>query len=150
MNNTDKTILQKFTKELSTLHYALTFGALLVTILLYFFTVKEGYFDFSNTDDYFLYLCPLLAIGGVFGGMYMYRNKIAKIDLTNDLEDKLAAYRVATVQKFSLTEGPALISALAMMQTQNLLYLVIALALVVYLFSMKISEDKIIEELGID
>ena len=149
MNITDKTILEKFTKELSILHYGLTFGAFAVTILIYFFAIEGRQFNFADTGDIFLYLCPLIAIGGVFGGIYMFNNKIKTIDRAMNLEEKLVAYRAATVQKFSLTEGPALICVVALMQTENLLYLIIALVLIAHLFSQKISKEKIVEELGL-
>jgi len=149
MNSTDKETLQKFTKELSTLHYALTFGAFMVSVFIYFFAIEDGHFYFSNTDDYFLYICPLLAIAGVFGGMYIYRNKIEEINDIQGLDEKLAAYRVGTVSKLSLIEGPAMICIVAAMLTQNLLYLVIALVLVGYMYAQKVSEEKIVEELRI-
>ena len=85
-----------------------------------------------------------------FFGLRLYKSKIEKIDRSSSLEDKLAVFREATIQKFSLTEGPALISAIALMNTENLLYLGIALALIAYLFSLKITQEKIIEELGLD
>ena len=149
MNSADKTTLKDFTKELTILHYGLTFGALVVLFLIYFFMVKDGHFNFSDTTDYFFYICPLIAIAGIYGGSYMYRNKVAGIKSESTLEEKLVILRAATVGKLSLIEGPALICALALMETQNLLYLIIALALIVYMYSQKISEEKIREELGL-
>ncbi len=147
MNSTDKASLEKFTKELSTMHYVMTFGAFGIAVLIYFFTIDQGQINFSDTDDFFLYICPVLALWGVFGGSFMYRKKINEIDSSLGLADKLAAFRAASIFKFAMLEGPALICIVAAMDTQNLLYMIIAIFLIVYLFTQNITVEKVMEEL---
>ena len=149
MNETEKNVVIQFAKELSVLHHALTFGALAMLMLIYFLVMKGGHFSFTGSSDIFLYVCPILAIGGVFGGIMVYKSKIGNIDQSKSLVDKLADYRAASIARFALAEGPALICVVAAMQTNNLLYLMIGGIMILYLYSMKVSEHKIIDELGL-
>ena len=147
MNSADKITLKEFTKSLSTLHYALLGGAVLVALLIYFFEIKEGHINYTNTDDIFLFICPFIAIAGVSGGNFLFKQKLEKIRGLESLDEKLQEYRGASISKFALVEGPTLICIVAAMNTKNLLYLFIAILLMVYFFSLRVTEERVVEEL---
>lgn len=150
MNSNDKSTLRKFIAEISVLHIAMTFGTLAAILVIYYFSVPEGRFDFSFSGDFFMILCPIMAILGVYGGSFIYKNRVEKAKQIKDFEEKLLAYRAANIVKFALVEGPALICAIALLQTQNLLYLTIGLVLAIYLFTLRISRSRVVQELELD
>jgi hypothetical protein len=141
--------LEKFTKELSILHWALVGGLFSIIVLFLVFIFQEYVFKFSQSVDIYLYVCPILAIGGIYIGRYMYEKRIAEAKELTTLDEKLAGFRAAYVMRASLIEGPALISLVLGMNSENLAYILISAILLGYLFLQSVTKDRIVEELGL-
>ena len=150
MNNSDALRLEKFTKELSTLHWALVGGLFSIIAVILAFVFQEYIFDFSNSRDMYIYMCIILAIGGINIGKYIYKKRVSEAKEMETLDEKLAGYRAAYVLRSALIEGPALISVVIGMDSENLVYIFIAIILLGYLFLQKVTKNRIVEELGLD
>ncbi|MDF1697689.1 MAG: hypothetical protein P1U56_17720 [Saprospiraceae bacterium] len=148
MNAEEQRIFDKQVKELTTLHYALVGGLIMINGVLYT-QMKDPHFDIADNSDIFLYIVPLLAIALIFLAQNLFKNKLEKIHVLKSIEEKLAAYRVASVQKFALIEGPALISLVLGFVNGNLIYSIIGASLTVYLFLQRVSEEQVKNDLHI-
>lgn len=149
METSDVLELEKFTKALSTLHWALVAGLASIIVVILAFMFQEYVFDFSETGDVYLYLCPILAIGGVYIGKYLYDKRITEAREFATFDEKLAGFRQAHVLRSALIEGPALISVVIGMTNENMVFIAIAVILLAYLFLQRVTKDKIVEELGL-
>ena len=141
MDANQQSIFDKQVKELTTLHYALVAGLIIVNGVLYTQTIDPE-LRLTDTEDVFLYIVPLLAISGVFFSQFLFKKKLGEIAETPSFEEKLMAYRSASVMKFALIEGPALIAILFGFINGNLLYSIIGAILTVYLFLQRVTKDK--------
>ena len=149
MNSTEQSMFKEFTRSLNVLHLALVMGAVMVSLVIYFFSLTDRFFDYTDTSDIFLYICPALALFGLFSSEILTRKQINQIDPKSSLEEKLGDYRAAKVREWALIEGPLLVCIVASMQTQNMLYFIIAGILIIFLYSKKVNEAKIKEDLSL-
>ena len=149
MNNADTSTLNEFVRTLNILHLALVMGAVIMFLVIYFYGVKEPYFNYTDTSDIFLFICPILALAGLFGGEIIARKHIMNIDPKLSLQEKLDEYRVAKIREFALIEGPILLSIVYAMQTENLFYFIIAGVLIIFMYAKRISAQKIKDELSL-
>ena len=137
-----------FIKTLSILHIGLLAGPILIGSIFYFLT-EETHFSFNDTDDIFFIVVPVLALSGLFLSDFIFRQLIKNIPSEDKLRQKLARYQSASIIKYALLEGPAILSAVAFFNTQNLAYLLIAGILVFYLAMQHPNKDKIERNLNL-
>ena len=149
MEKSDVLKLEKFTKELSTLHWALVGGLFSIIVVILVFAFQEYVFKFPQSGDIYIYLCITLAIGGIYLGNYTYGKRIPEAKKMTTLDEKLAGFRAAYVSRSALIEGPALISVVLGMDSENLVFIFISIALLGYLFLQKVTKERIVEELGL-
>lgn len=128
------------------LHLALLAAPCILGFLAYY--LSEGIqLNFSDAADVFIFIVPTVALGGYFGGMYLFRRQLGNVQEGENLRQKLAKYQGANMIRYALLEGPALLAALAFMQNSHLLYLLITFLLVIYLMRLRPSKERLFKEL---
>jgi hypothetical protein len=132
-------------KTLKIIHLALCFGLALFAVLAY---LQIGGFATANADSsLMLYLVPTLSVAGYFGSKYIFASQLRKIVQEAPLSQKLQQYFSASILQYAVIEGPGFLALLAYFTSGNALFLVIAICLVVYLFSLRPSYQKLKNEL---
>ncbi len=132
-------------KTLSIIHISLCAGLLLLAIFVYF---KNGDFTAgTNRQDIFIYIVPIVAIAGYFLSQFVFKKQIDAISKEEKLSIKLGKYQIASLIKYSLLEGPGFLALMAYFWSGNALCLVIAIALIMYLFVQRPTAEKIKKEL---
>ena len=149
MSISKDTDFNTFVRELKTLHWALTGGILLVgAVMTWQFTNFE--IDLNYQEDYMILLAPILGLGGIVLGKRLFDQKVVELQNISDLHEKLQGYRAASILKFSLVEGPALVAVVLGMFNENFYYILVAGALLIYFFTLRVSKDRVKEELGMN
>lgn len=139
--------LKPFLKTLSIIHASLCAGLVIGAGYVYF---ENGNFTVTTTsDDIFLYLVPTLAIGGYFGSKLLYQKLIQKIKKEEPFAQKIQAYLQASLVQYALLEGPGFFALFAYYYSGNALFLVIALCLILYLYTRRPTRTKLEQELPI-
>jgi len=131
-----------FLKTISIIHLGLFAGPLIFGIFT-FSTIKETKIDYSDTNDIFLFLVPLFAISGILVGNILFKEQIDKLINKDSLMEKLSGFQTASIIKYALLEGPALIGIVAFNNNGNLLYLIISGILILYLIILRPTNDII-------
>ena len=131
-----------FLKTISIIHLGLLAGPLIFGIYTYS-TIKETKLDYSDTNDIFLFLVPLFAISGILVGNILFKEQIEKLKNNNSLREKLSGFQTASIIKYALLEGPALIGIVGFNDNGNLLYLIISGILILYFISQRPTNDII-------
>lgn len=135
-NSTLPTSPETFLKTTSILHIALFSGQIILAGIMLF--LKGNYvIHTSATDGVFLYLVPGMAVLALFMGKRVYDNRIDTIEASAPLQEKLDNYRGALIVNLALVEGASLLGIMSYYITGNLLYILIAFALILYFFYLK-------------
>ncbi|TMU50916.1 hypothetical protein [Flagellimonas algicola] len=136
-----------FVKTLSIIHLGLLAGPFLFGVVAYYQT-ENAFLDYTNTEDVFLFGVPIFAVTGIFVGNLLFKQMMTAAMKTDGLRPKLARFQTASLVKYALIEGPALIGTIAFLNTGNLTYLYISGVLILFLYLLRPTKEKI--ELGLD
>ncbi len=134
-----------FLKTLSFIHISLCAGLMLLAIFVYF---KNG--DFTarmNRQDILIYIVPIVAAAGYFLSQLVFKKQIESLSREDKLSTKLGKYQMASLLKYALLQVPGFLALMAYFWSGNALYLVIAIALIIYLFAQRPTAEKIKKEL---
>ena len=135
-----------YIKTMSIIHLGLLAGPFVLGIIAYLQT-ERPFLDYTNTEDVFIYVVPVFAISGIFMGNLLFKKLMASATKTDGLRTKLARFQTASLIKYALIEGPALLGAVVFLNSGNLTYLYIAGTLILFLYLLRPTKDKI--ELGL-
>lgn len=135
-----------YTKTLSIIHLGLLAGPFILGVVAYLQT-ENPFLDYTNTEDVFIYVVPIFALSGIFVGNLLFKQMMTSAMKTDGLRTKLARFQTASLIKYALIEGPALLGAVAFLNTGNLTYLYIAGVLILFLYLLRPTKEKI--ELGL-
>lgn len=139
---------EKFMRTQTIIHLGISFGVLAFGIFSYL-DIGESFINYSNTDDMFLYILPSLALLCVFGGNYLFQQKLNDISQKNTLREKLAEYQTASIIKYALIEAPAFLGIFLFQNEGNLVYLFVSGSLIIYLLIQKPTRLKIETDLNL-
>lgn len=145
-NNSPPFTPKLFLKTISILHIVLVAGVLMFGFVMFSITENQK-MDLSYTGDVMFFIVPIMAIAGIFVGNYLYRNIIKRQASKNTLREKLAGFQTASIIKYALLEGPALLGLVAFMNDGNQYFLIISLFLLGWLILQRPTRDKIERDL---
>lgn len=133
---------KSFIKTITVIHLALIMGLLLFSGVSYTL-VETNFLSFDFENDIFSLIVPAFAIGGAFASNFIANKKISELSAIESLKDKLIGYQTASIIRFALLEGPALLGIVIYLQTGNLFYLLIAGTVIAYFVTVRPTKDKI-------
>ncbi len=131
-----------FIKVISFLHLGIAATPIVLGTLFYFRTTNTE-LSFTNSNDMFLAIVPVVAISSIFLGDFVFKKIIKALPNNMTLREKLMKYQTASIIKFALLEGAALFSIVIFGNTQNLTYLIVGLLLIFFLFLQRPAKQKI-------
>ena len=127
------------------IHTVLCAGLMIFAIVAYY--QNEAFTARMDQQAIFIYIVPIAAVAGYFLSQVLFKKRIAAISKEEKLATKLVKYQVASILKYALLEGPGILALLAYYWSGNALHLVIAIALIAYLFAQRPTADKIKKQL---
>lgn len=142
MQNQTELTPRHFIKTITIIHLGLLSAPTLFGFVAYA-QAKDTFLDYSNTDDTFMLVVPIIALSGIFMGNLLFKQSLIAARKADSLQNKLAKFQTASLIKYALIEGPAFLAAVAFFQTNNLTYLYIAAILILYLYILRPTKDKI-------
>ncbi len=128
-------------KVISTIHIAMLFGML--AFLIFVYLQEEGVSTQISPTDIFVYLVPVVALGGYFLANYLFRKLIMKAKSELDLPKKLGVFQRASIVKYACVEVPILLAIFAFMEERHMLYLSIAVVLMLYFYAQRPHKTKV-------
>jgi hypothetical protein len=138
-----------FLKTFKIIHLAFT-GVIFMFSMVTLILVKDYKFIAFDTTDVFYILVPIVVVCGVILSNFLFQKNLSTIDPKDLLQNQLAQYQSTSLIKYALIEGPALLSLVTFILTENILFLIIALILILYLFSLRPTKQRIIEDLKLN
>ena len=150
MENSTPPITPKlFLRTITIIHLALVAGVLILGFVMYSITENQK-LELSYSGDPMFFIVPIMAIAGILVGNYLYGNSIKGLTSKNSLQEKLAGFQTASIIKYALLEGPALLGLVAFMNEGNQYFLIISILLVLWLIMQRPTRDKIERDLMLE
>ncbi|WP_285059840.1 hypothetical protein [Pedobacter ginsengisoli] len=102
----------------------------------------------DNNDPYFP-LFPVLAVISVAVGFYMFNKQIRSMDPMLGGDDKIAAYQTAFILRCAFIEAPALLNVVGFLIYGNMVYLIVAAAVLVVFILTRPTKQHVIDTTGL-
>lgn len=135
-------------KTTKLIHLALLAGQVMFAIVAFSISNKQlSFVTKDKENDIFLYLVPLFAIGGFVVGNFIAKKILASFMNKETLTEKLAGYQTALIVKCALLESASLMGIVAFLLTNNWIFLLIAIAIMFYFFTLHPTVDKVTDDL---
>ena len=135
-------------KTLSIIHLALCSGVFIFGFIM-FSKTKSTEIILDDSNDIFKYIIPSAAIIAIFLSNFLFKNQLNSITENAEIKEKLVKYQSASIVKYAVLEGTALLSVVIYSSTTNFLYLLIALGMLLYLIVQRPTLSKIISDLDL-
>ena len=127
-------------KTIQIIYTALIFGVLLFTVLGYLLAQKP---TFSlDMDTIFMVAIPVVAMAAYVLGNMLYTLLLRKTVLTSTLNSKLVKYQTAVLVRVACIEAPAFLAIAATFMTNNAIFLLISLLMIVLMYVQFPSKEK--------
>ena len=135
-------------KTLSIIHLALCSGVFIFGFIM-FSKTNSTEIILDDSNDIFKYIIPSAAIIAIFLSNFLFKNQLNSITENAEIKEKLVKYQSASIVKYAVLEGTALLSVVIYSSTTNFLYLLIALGMLLYLIVQRPTLSKIISDLDL-
>ncbi len=150
MENSTPPITPKlFLRTITIIHLALVAGVLILGFVMYSITENQK-LELSYSGDPMFFIVPIMAIAGILVGNYLYGNNIKGLTSKNSLQEKLAGFQTASIIKYALLEGSALLGLVAFTNEGNQYFLIISILLLLWLIMQRPTRDKIERDLMLE
>ena len=136
-------------KTLSFTHVAMLAFQMLFGIVAFAQTTRM-YFGVMNMDDQFVFIAPVLALGGFFGGYLIFKKQKYVLREKEDFQEKISGYQSLLITRFALIQGPSLFSIIAYILSGNVFFLLITSLMSVYFIFLRPTREKIENDLRFD
>ena len=111
-----RSILQTMT----IIHFALVGGPVFFAIAAYYLVSSGTQIPSSSeTDQMFLVIVPLFAIGAIVGGIFLAKQQLEAVKKKESLREKLSGYQTTLIIKCALLEGSAFLALASYLQTES-------------------------------
>lgn len=135
---------------LTILFGALLFSQIVIVGIMYFLTISGSFPSDSSLDGTFQMVVAIVTAGCVAASFLLYKMLMQSAQSKPNLSEKLAAYQSAFIIRCALLEAPTLLASIACFLTGNLLYLIVAAAMLVLFVMNRPTLQRISEELALD
>ena len=137
---------KKHFKTLKIIHFALTAGAVLASIVLTLASKADEVGEIPPLK----FIIPAAAIFGLAASIFIFKHLLSKALKQETLSAKLAHYYSANIVKFSLLEGPSLLASSGYFLHGNIMYLITAWGLILWLAFNRPSFDRAVFDLELN
>ncbi|MBS1520171.1 MAG: hypothetical protein JST50_04180 [Bacteroidetes bacterium] len=133
-------------KTLVFTHIALLAFQMLFAIIAFAQTTRM-YFGVMNMDDQFVFIAPVLALGGFFGGYLIFKKQKYVLSEKENIQERLTGYQSVLITRFVLIQGPAIFAIVAYILSGNIFFLFITGVMSAYFIFLRPTREKIESDL---
>jgi hypothetical protein len=146
-NKTLKSVTPDSTlKTLAFTHVALLAFQMLFAIVALARTSRM-YFGVMNMDDRFVFIVPVLALGGFFGGYLIFKKQKYVLREKESVQERLTGYKSVLITRFVLIQGPAIFAIAAYILSGNVFFLFIIGLMSAYFIFLRPTREKMESDL---
>lgn len=136
-------------KILKVIHAAFILGICIFGGMVYYLNEGNLKFDFSFENPLEI-LVPLLIVASGVMHRILPNKILGQIKKDDDLQKKKNTFMNAEIVKYATIEAPSFFCVVITVLTQNALFLIVALCLVVYFYTLKPNLHKVVSVLKLN
>lgn len=138
-------------KSLGVIHTTLLGAQLVFGAVVYFTNKKQQLHLDKNFTSTFQIVTIALTVLLVSASFIFFNKKLQQIRQSNiDLSSKISQYKIVSIIKFSLLEGPCLLSIIGYYFTNNIFFFVLAGALIILFAAQRPTPALVSHHLLVD
>ncbi|NJB36090.1 hypothetical protein [Croceivirga sp. JEA036] len=138
--------LKNFVQTLTIIHIVLIGGTLAFSTFLYLSSKNQGV-TVPQQESILLYVLPTLAAIAIFLGNYIFKQKIEKARNLPSIQKKCSAYLPASIIRYALLEGAALLNIAGYTLEGYPIYITITGTLILYMLWLRPTREKVSKDL---
>jgi hypothetical protein len=137
-------------KALILLHTAMLVGQLLFAIIAYIMFRNKTPMIEENTSKILQSIAAILTLGGGFAAFFVFRKSIEELQLTaRSFNEKINAYRAASIIKFALLETPSLFGIIGFILTNNITFMLLSVVLILVFAGQKPTLPMMMRDMNV-
>ena len=141
-------ISKQYLRTLMIIHGALTVGQVLFAgVTLIANDGKEMDPTQSESNNILLVMAILMVSGGIAMGTFFFKRKLAAIQASNNLVDKLTEYSNALIIRFALMEVASIFSIVGYLLTSNYIFLGLAAVIIVFFIVLRPTRTTVLRDM---
>lgn len=128
-------------KTLTLLYFSFLTAQLLFAVMAY---LNQGstYFDYTDTNDVFIYAVPVFAVASIVLGIVLYGQQTSELGRKNSLKEKLVAYQSAVLIRMAFLEAASIFGIVAFILKGNLFSLLITGLVTLYFITLRPAKER--------
>ncbi len=149
--NSIHTKSKDFFYSLNVIHFSLIAGQFFFALVIFYITINgSSYYVERDLTNLFLVLIPVVAIGGIYLSLVIYKNRLSEVKSKSALSEKMKNYRIASILRWAIIEFPSFMAIIAYFLTSEVFFLGIVALIIAYFFMIKPSPEKCGVDLDLD
>lgn len=137
----------QYIKSQLTLYWALLFGLLAISAILYYLNSSSELEDGDPIISRYYWLAVLFAGSTGFLGYFVFNKKIMKIPKSDELNQKLIQYRSYLIGRYAMWEGTGLVCVVFYFLSNDLRFLLLTGFMILLFLFFKPSYERLEEDL---
>lgn len=137
-------------KALILLHTAMLVGQLLFAGIAYFMFRNGQPLVEAGTSKVLQSIAAVLALGGGFAAFFVFRKSMEDLQLTaRGFNEKIDAYRAASIIKFALLETPSVFCIIGFILTNNITFMLLSVVLILVFAGQKPTVPMMMHDMNV-
>lgn len=130
-----------FFKTLTLLYFSFLTAQLLFAVMA-FLNQGSTYFDYTDTNDVFIYAVPVFAVASIVLGIVLYGQQTSELGRKSSLKEKLVAYQSAVLIRMAFLEAASIFGIVAFILKGNLFSLLITGLVTLYFITLRPAKER--------
>lgn len=148
METQDSPTAKGYLKTINILYFGILFACILFGFVL-FFIKEDSFLSLNITDDVFIIIALVIAIGGVVFSRIMNKQGVEKLRMEEDLTTKLKMHTAQSLISYSLIEAPIIFAFIMYFLKGNRLFLIIGGLLIIYFLTLRPNKSAVLGKLNL-
>lgn len=143
---TGNNVWRKHLVRIRMIHTALLGGILLIAFLA--FGLRQNPLPaFPAGGSVYVFLVPIVALLGYFGGTWVFRNLMRPLELSQDLSVRLTRFQTASLLRYTCLEAATLLAIFAYLEEGYFFHLAIAASLILYFYFQRPTRRQMLQSI---
>ncbi len=142
---------KEYFRILNILYFGLLSGQIFFAAVTLYLTLSGAVNqENSSLRDIFVFIVPLFVVGGIYGSLVAFKNRLSVTKSKVNLIEKMSDYRTTCIVRWALLEFPSFFAIIVYFLTGDFIFLAMAALIIAYFVTIKPNVEKTTIDLELD